>query len=119
MWRKTTRSSHRLTLSQYTSSKTDFAGASYAYRGGKWKVLMIASQERYLLMQNGKFFSTGNHPVEMLLPMYHLDLAGFEIDIATPSGDPVKLEMWAFPQEDEAVKATYEKYRSQLKQPKS
>ena len=45
-------------LSQYTSSKTDFAGASYpnAYRGGKWKVLMIASQERYLLMQNGKFF---------------------------------------------------------------
>ena len=107
-------------LSQYTSSKTDFAGASYpnAYRGGKWKVLMIASQERYLLMQNGKFFSTGNHPVEMLLPMYHLDLAGFEIDIATPSGDPVKLEMWAFPQEDEAVKATYEKYRSQLKQPK-
>ena len=79
---------------------------------------MIASQERYLLMQNGKFFSTGNHPVEMLLPMYHPDLAGFEIDIATPSGDPVKLEMWAFPQEDEAVKATYEKYRSQLKQPK-
>ncbi|BEM58770.1 protein deglycase HchA [Serratia marcescens] len=107
-------------LSQYTSSKTDFTGASYpnAYRGGKWKVLMIASQERYLLMQNGKFFSTGNHPVEMLLPMYHLDLAGFEIDIATPSGDPVKLEMWAFPHEDEAVKATYEKYRSQLKQPK-
>ncbi|HGE8384115.1 TPA: hypothetical protein ACGD7W_001116 [Serratia marcescens] len=103
-------------LSQYTSSKTDFAGASYpnAYRGGKWKVLMIASQERYLLMQNGKFFSTGNHPVEMLLPMHHLDLAGFEIDIATPSGDPVKLEMWAFPQEDDAVKATYEKYRSQL-----
>lgn len=107
-------------LSQYTSSKTDFTGASYpnAYRGGKWKVLMIASQERYLLMQNGKFFSTGNHPVEMLLPMYHLDLAGFEIDIATPSGDPVKLEMWAFPHEDPAVKATYEKYRSQLKQPK-
>ncbi|WP_455817214.1 glyoxalase III HchA [Pseudomonas cerasi] len=107
-------------LSKYTSAKTDFSGASYPapYKGGKWKILMIASQERYLMMQNGKFFSTGNHPVEMLLPMLHMDLAGFEIDVATPSGDPVKLEMWAFPSEDEAVKATYEKYRLQLKQPK-
>lgn len=50
--------------------------------------------------------------------MHHMDLAGFEIDVATPSGDPVKLEMWAFPGEDAAVKATYEKYRRQLKQPK-
>jgi molecular chaperone Hsp31 and glyoxalase 3 len=107
-------------LSKYTSAKTDFDGAPYPapYKGGKWKVLMIASQERYLMMQNGKFFSTGNHPVEMLLPMHHMDLAGFEIDVATPSGDPVKLEMWAFPGEDAAVKATYEKYRRQLKQPK-
>ncbi|TBM28338.1 glyoxalase III HchA [Hafnia paralvei] len=107
-------------LSLYTTSKTDFSNASYpkAYKGGKWKVLMIASQERYLMMQNGKFFSTGNHPVEMLLPMYHMDLAGFDIDIVTPSGNPVKLEMWAFPTEDEVVKATYEKYRHQLKQPK-
>ncbi len=107
-------------LTQYVSSKTDFDGTTYPnpYRGGKWKVLMIASQERYLMMQDGKFFSTGNHPVEMLLPMYHIDLAGFEIDVATPSGDPVKLEMWAFPQEDEAVKSIYEKYRQQLKKPK-
>ncbi|ACB96113.1 glyoxalase III HchA [Beijerinckia indica] len=107
-------------LTKYTSSKTDFDGTTYPnpYKGGKWKVLMVASQERYLMMQNGKFFSTGNHPVEMLLPMYHMDLAGFEIDIATPSGDPVKLEMWAFPREDELVKSTYEKYRDQLKKPK-
>lgn len=108
-------------LKQYTSAKTDFDGTTYPspYAGGKWKVLMIASQERYLMMQNGKFFSTGNHPVEMLLPMYHMDAAGFAVDVATPSGDPVKLEMWAFPHEDEAVKATYGKYRSQLKKPKS
>lgn len=107
-------------LSQYTSAKTDFDGAAYPrpYTGGKWKVLMIASQERYLMMQNGRFFSTGNHPVEMLLPMYHMDLAGFDIDIATPSGDPVKLEMWAFPREDEAVGKTYAKYRDRLKKPK-
>lgn len=107
-------------LTKYTSSRTDFDGTSYPnpYKGGKWKVLMIASQERYLMMRNGKFFSTGNHPVEMLLPMYHMDLAGFEIDVATPSGDPVKLEMWAFPREDETVKGVYEKYRDRLKAPK-
>lgn len=108
-------------LTQYTSETTDFDGTTYPkpYKGGKWKVLMIACQERYLLMQNDKFFSTGNHPVEMLLPMYHIDQAGFEIDIATPSGDPVKLEMWAFPGKDQAVKSIYEKYRKQLKQPKN
>jgi molecular chaperone Hsp31 and glyoxalase 3 len=38
-------------------------------------------------------FSTGNHPVEMLLPMHHMDQAGFEIDIATLSGNPAKLEL--------------------------
>lgn len=106
-------------LTKYTSSKTDFDGTTYPkpYTGGKWKVLMIASQERYLMMQNGKFFSTGNHPVELLLPLYHMDAAGFEVDIVTPSGDPVKLEMWAFPNEDATVKAIYEKYRQKMKKP--
>ena len=54
-------------LSQYTSAKTDFDGADYPtpYKGGK-KVLMIGTDERYILMQNGSMFSTGNHPVEML-----------------------------------------------------
>lgn len=107
-------------LTKYTSSKTDFDGATYPkpYAGGKWKILMIGSQERYLMMKGGEFFSTGNHPVEMLLPMYHLDAAGFEIEVATISGDPVKFEWWAFPHEDEAVKATYKKYEKQLKQPR-
>lgn len=106
-------------LTQYTSPKTDFDGANYpnAYKGGKWKVLLIASQERYLKMANGEFFSTGNHPVEMLLPMIHLDAAGFDIDIATLSGDPVKFEMWAFPNEDKSVKAIYEKYKEKIRSP--
>ena len=43
---------------------------------------MVATDERYLQMQNGKFFSTGNHPVETLLPMLHIHKAGFEIDVA-------------------------------------
>lgn len=105
-------------LSQYTSSKTDYDGTTYPqpYKGDK-KILMIATDERYILMQNEKFFSTGNHPVEMLLPMFHLDNAGFEFDVATLSGNPVKLEMWAMPSEDKTVLDTYKKYLEQLKKP--
>ncbi|KAG8411707.1 hypothetical protein J3458_015294 [Metarhizium acridum] len=109
----------KYSLTQYTSPKTDFDGADYpnAYTGGKWKVLLIATQERYLRMAGGESFSTGNHPVETLLPMVHLDAAGFDIDIATLSGDPVKFEVWAFPKEDEAVKKIYAKYEDKLRSP--
>lgn len=76
-------------LSQFTSATTDLSGADYpdARRDGRWKVLMIAADERYLPTANGHLFSTGNHPVETLLPMYHLHKAGFEIDVATLSGN--------------------------------
>lgn len=106
-------------LGKFTSAKSDLDAAEYpnAYRGGRWKVLMIATDERYLLMQNSTMFSTGNHPVEMLLPMYHLDKAGFAIDIATLSGNPVKLELWALPKEDQAVQSIFNKYRDKLKNP--
>lgn len=106
-------------LTQYVPPKTDFDGADYpnAYKGGKWRILLVATQERYLKMAGGEFFSTGNHPVEMLLPLLHLDAAGFQVDIATISGDPVKFEMWAFPKEDQAVKGIYEKYKKQLRSP--
>lgn len=50
--------------------------------------------------------------------MYHLDQAGFEIDVATLSGNPVKLEMWPMPWEDAAVQSVYKKYLPQLKQPR-
>ncbi|WAU77984.1 glyoxalase III HchA [Acinetobacter sp. TR3] len=105
-------------LSQYTAPKTDYDGTTYPnpYEGDK-KILMIATDERYILMQNKKFFSTGNHPVEMLLPMFHLDNAGFAFDVATLSGNPVKLEMWAMPNEEQVVLDTYHKYEKQLKSP--
>jgi molecular chaperone Hsp31 and glyoxalase 3 len=108
-------------LTQYVAPKTDFDGGKYSqpYSGGKWKVLLIATQERYLRMDGGEFFSTGNHPVEMLLPVLHLDAAGFSVDIATQNGQPVKLEMWAFPKEDEAVKGIFEKYKQKLRSPLS
>lgn len=106
-------------LGQFTSSKSNLGEADYpkTYRGGRWKVLMIAADERYLLMQNGTMFSTGNHPVEMLLPMYHMNKAGFDFDIATLSGNPVKLELWALPKEDQAVQNIYRKYLDKLKSP--
>ncbi|KAK6438833.1 hypothetical protein LTR95_004968 [Oleoguttula sp. CCFEE 5521] len=106
-------------LTQYVPPKTDFDGADYpnAYKGGKWRILLIATQERYLEMAGGEFFSTRNHPVEMLLPLCHLDSAGFEIDIATISGDPVKFEMWAFPKDDQAVKDIFGKYKQKLRKP--
>ncbi|MGE8552041.1 MAG: glyoxalase III HchA, partial [Acinetobacter calcoaceticus] len=93
-------------------------GTTYStpYTGSK-KILVIATDERYIQMQNGKFFSTGNHPVEMLLPMFHLDNAGFEIDVATLSGNPAKLEMWAMPKQEQVVLDTFQKYADKLKNP--
>lgn len=106
-------------LSKYTSPRTDFDQVTDkgAYQG-RWKVLLIAAEERYLLLENGRMFSTGNHPVEMLLPAHHLMETGFEVDIATISGYPAKLEMWAMPSQDAAVSATYEALKSKLKEPK-
>lgn len=107
-------------LTQYTSKVTEFDGFKFdkSYSGGKHKVLMIATDERYIEMKNGKLFSTGNHPVEMLLPMLHMHHAGFEIDVATLSGNPVKLEIWAMPEEDKAVMDLYNQYLPKLVNPK-
>ncbi|WP_407687713.1 glyoxalase III HchA [Mycobacterium sp. HUMS_1102779] len=107
-------------LNEYTSPKTDFDGVQHpgAYTGGRWKVLLIATEERYVLLENGTMFSTGNHPVETLLPLHHLMETGFDVDVATISGYPAKLELWAMPREDEAVLSTYEVLKPKLKQPK-
>lgn len=106
-------------LSQFTAPKSNLSGADYpnAYKGGRWKILMIGADERYLPTDNGTMFSTGNHPVETLLPMYHLDKAGFSFDVATLSGNPVKFEYWAMPREDAEVKSLFAGYRDQFKQP--
>lgn len=105
-------------LSVYTAAKTDFDGVKYDSRyGGKKKVLVILSDERYLAMENGKLFSTGNHPVETLLPMMHLAAAGFSFDIATLSGRRAKFEQWAMPLGDDAVMAFYEEVLAQMEEP--
>jgi molecular chaperone Hsp31 and glyoxalase 3 len=110
----------RLALKLATSSKTDFDETVYQnpYKEGKLKIQMVCTEERNMTMANGKKFSTGNHPVEMLLPMLHLKNAGFDIDIFTPNGESVKIEMWAMPKEDENVKAIYSEYKEQFEKPK-
>jgi len=100
------------------SDKTDFENITYQkYQGKKSKILVIFTEEKNLKMKNGKFFSTGNHPVEALLPMLHLKNAGFEFEIATPTGKPVVFEMWAFPEKDEHVKAIYNENKASFEMP--
>ena len=77
------------------------------YTGSK-PILVVCTDEGNMLMKNGKTFSTGNHPVEMLVPMLHFRDAGFTFDIATASGKPVVLEMWAYPNKDANVKELHE-----------
>jgi molecular chaperone Hsp31 and glyoxalase 3 len=67
-----------------------------AYRGNL-KILVLCTSEWLLPTKNGKFFNTGHHSSEMLVPMFHLKKAGFQFDIATESGNPVALEEWTFP----------------------
>lgn len=110
-----------LALKLATASKTDYDGGAYAnpYRGGDKRVLMICTEERNMTMANGKKFSTGNHPVEMGLPMLHLLAAGFQIDIVTPTGAPAVIEDWAMPREDEAVMKLYRDYADAFANPGS
>ncbi len=110
----------KLALKIGVSDKTDFENISYQkYKGPKSKILVICTEEKNLKMKNGKYFSTGNHPVESLLPMLHLKNAGFEFEIATPTGKPAIFEMWAFPKKDEQVKAIYDQLKSNFEKPLS
>jgi len=115
-----TYSPSKLALKLATVDKTDFESVSYTkYQGNKSKILVIFTEQKNMEMQNGKLFSTGNHPVETLVPMLHLKNAGFDFEIATPTGKPVVLEMWAFPAKDEQVKSLYNEYKSSFEQPKN
>ena len=108
----------KLALKLGTVDKTDFEDIKYEkYTGSKSKVLVIFTEQKNMKMKNGKLFSTGNHPIEALLPMLHLKNAGFDFEIATPTGKPVVFEMWAFPEEDEHVKAIYNELKTSFEKP--
>lgn len=105
-------------LSLYTAKKTDYDGTTYPHPyKGDLKILMVGTDERYIKMKNGKYFSSGNHPVETLLPIFHLDAAGFKFDISTLSGNSVKFENWAIPTEDPVILETLEKYETEFQNP--
>lgn len=107
-------------LGKFASSTVEIEGADYAtpYKGSR-KILMIAADERYLPTDTGKLFSTGNHPIETLLPMYHLHKAGFVFDVATVSGNSVKFEFWAMPQEQKEITGLHKEYLPQFLEPKT
>ncbi len=110
----------KLALKLATHDETDFEPISYTkYKGNRSKVLVIFTEQKNMKMRNGKLFSTGNHPVEALVPMLHLKNAGFDFEIATPTGKPVAFEMWAFPEKDVHVTALYNEYKSSFEQPNS
>jgi molecular chaperone Hsp31 and glyoxalase 3 len=101
-------------------AKTDYTKGTYdKYQGSRSKVLVIFTEQKNMTMKNGKKFSTGNHPVEAILPMLHLRDAGFEFNIVTPNGKPVIFEMWAMPKEDQDVMNFYNKYKKQFENPGS
>ncbi len=109
----------KLALKLATKQKTDYEYVVYKkYYGKKSKILVIFTEQKNMKMQNGKLFSTGNHPVEALLPMMHLKNAGFSFEIVTPTGKPVVFEMWAFPEKDENVKNSYKEYKSEFEHSK-
>lgn len=109
----------KLALMLATVEKSDFENITYdQYVGTRSKILVIFTEQKNMKMQNDRLFSTGNHPIEALVPMLHLKNAGFDFEIATPTGKPVVFEMWAFPQEDQYVNAIYDEYKSNFDKPK-
>ncbi|HKL42934.1 MAG TPA: DJ-1/PfpI family protein [Clostridia bacterium] len=110
-----------LSLKLGTSDKTNYSHTNYhkSYNEDQFKVLMICTEEKHLEMANGKMFLTGNHPVEMFVPLLHFEKAGFKTDVFTPTGLPAKIEMWAMPKKDQAVNKIFSKYKSELDDPRS
>jgi molecular chaperone Hsp31 and glyoxalase 3 len=111
----------KLALKLGTSDTTDYDGGAYpkSYEGPNNRVLMICTEDRDMTMANGKKFSTGNHPVEMGLPMLHLMKAGFEIDVVTPTGNPVAIEMWAMPADDADIQKLFNDFDGAFQNPGS
>ena len=110
-----------LAIKMGTSPTTDYDGGAYAtrYAGKKIRVLMVCTEQRNMPMANGKKFSTGNHPVEMGLPMLHLMNAGFEIDVVTPTGARVAIEEWAMPADDADIQKLFRDFAGAFQNPTS
>ena len=106
-------------LMMATEKKTKYVKQEYeaTYTGSK-PILVVMTDESLMEMGNKKKFSTGNHPIEALVPMLHFKDAGFTFDFATLTGGDCKFEMWAFPGKDKNVKAIYDELKEQMDDPK-
>ncbi len=110
----------KLALKLATSDVTDYAPVSYeASPGERSRILVLFSEQKNMTMANGRAFSTGSHPVEALVPMLHLQRAGFGFEIATPGGKPVVLEQWAMPTRDAAVMGLLGELKARLEHPRA
>jgi D-lactate dehydratase / protein deglycase len=59
----------KLALKLATQKVSDYENVTYKkYQGNKSKILVIFTEQKNMKMQNGKLFSTGNHPIEALYP---------------------------------------------------
>eukprot|EP00182_Erythrolobus_australicus_P004278 CAMPEP_0185834212 /NCGR_PEP_ID=MMETSP1353-20130828/4726_1 /TAXON_ID=1077150 /ORGANISM="Erythrolobus australicus, Strain CCMP3124" /LENGTH=291 /DNA_ID=CAMNT_0028532603 /DNA_START=113 /DNA_END=988 /DNA_ORIENTATION=+ len=109
----------RVALYMVTSAKTKYEPQEFAAKyAGSRPVLVVCTDDGKMEMANGKVFNSGNHPVEMFVPMLHFQDAGFDFDIATVNGGAVVLEEWAFPRDDDSVKKLHERLQDKLKAPK-
>ena len=107
-----------LFFANFISPKYKQVDYGRTYQGSE-RILMICTEHDEMIMENGTRFFTGNHPVEMMLPILHFEKAGFTVDVCTPNGLPVKIEEWTVPKKDKAVIDGLERYRRQLEAPMS
>jgi len=88
---------------------------------GSGKILVYATSKYLLETSDGKYFNTGHHTSEFLLPLHHLMAAGFtNIDIATKDGGRVALEGWTYPLAtgyDQILRDTETKLKDKLDSP--
>ncbi|HUH73778.1 MAG TPA: hypothetical protein VLZ75_05165 [Chitinophagales bacterium] len=101
------------------TSDYDHTKFKHPYQGNQLKILIIGTEHDELMMENGKKFLTGNHPIELFVPLLHFQKAGFDFDFATPTGKAMKLERWAFPQDDSDINDIYHQYQYQIEHPKN
>ncbi len=111
----------RVAMAMAVPDHTDYHEVDYpesARADGK-RILVLCTEIGRLTCENGNVFATGNHPGELFIVFLHLERAGFAIDLATPTGQPVPIESWAVPQKDDIVRSAMDRYADQLAKPLS
>lgn len=62
----------------------------------KGKILVVGTDKRFLTMKNGKKMNTGHNVSEVLVPLLHLDVAGYTFDFASATGGAFAFEEWSW-----------------------